>query len=494
MPPTKSKRRNNSAFESDRDRTFIDWGKLAIDALRLKCNQYGIAGTGRRIVLQDRLHKHFHPQINVAENNNTQNIENNNADNVIIQASDQQTSTEDNPITNNATEPTCTGQINNQNTDILRAIQQLQNQVNSLTSAAASKQNEHTTEIQSINTTGNNELIFPINPSENNTVVRNTDSTNNTDGHHLQNANEERTTRSREEINQPAYGFNHQTQGNDFNFINNNNQILNNENPYVPPPIKENILKKIKQNEFVEFIEILPPNITNQMQGNLGFEIDPENSGSLKIKTQQNNNRIPDFKTWVTAWNHFYQTNLHFDINLHYKLFSYFKIITDLAKKFKFANVMAYDRAHRLQLASQHRLPKQQQTISWIKIDDEIFNMFLRDNYLPQCYHCSTYGHFANMCPTKQKTKSSGSSDQHTTVTPPQNNFRPQQLSNETNYIPNNSTQPNQPDQLRTCFRFNRAQPCSKPPCRFLHQCNKCFRPGHPSVKCPNTTDTMFRP
>ena len=59
---------------------------------------------------------------------------------------------------------------------------------------------------------------------------------------------EERTTRSREEINQPAYGFNNQTQGNDFNFINNNNQIFNNENPYVPPPIKENILKKIKQN------------------------------------------------------------------------------------------------------------------------------------------------------------------------------------------------------------------------------------------------------
>ena len=431
----------------------------------------------------------------LSEDNNTQNIENDNADNGIILANDQQICTEDNQIiTNNATEPTCTGK-NNQNTDILRAIQQLQNQVNSLTAAAASKQNEHTTDqIQSINTTGN-DLIFPINPSdsyEGNTV--NTDT-----GRHVQNlANAEPGTRTRNEINNPAYGFNNQQiQGNNFNFI--NNQISNNENPYVPPPIKENILKKIKQNEFVEFHEILPPNITNQIQGNLGFEIDPENSGSLKIKTQQNNNRIPDFKTWVTAWNHFYQTNLHFDINLHYKLFSYFKIITDFAKKIKFANVMAYDRAHRLQLASQHRLSKQQQTVSWVKIDDEIFNMFLRDNYLPQCYHCSTFGHFANMCPTKQKTKShlnnlTGSSDQHTTVTPPQNNFRPQQLSNETNYSPNNSTLPNQPDQPRTCFRFNRAQPCSKPPCRFLHQCNKCFRPRHPSVKCPNTTDTMFRP
>ena len=437
MPPIKSKRRNNSAFDNDRDRTLIDWGKLAIDALRLKCNQYGITGTGRKVVLQERLYKHFHPQIDLAENNNTQNIQNDNAGNGIIPANDQQIiCTENNQLTNNnATEPTCTGQ-NNQNTDILRAIQQLQNQVSSLTAAAASKQNEHTTDqIQSINTTGN-DLIFPINPGV--SYESNTD-----------------TTRRHVDV-----------------------QNLTNE-------------------EFVEFRVILPPNITNQ--GNLGFEIDPENSGSFKIKTQQNNNRIPDFKTWVTAWNHFYQTNLHFDINLHYKLFSYFKIITDFAKKFKFANVMAYDRAHRLQLASQHKLPKQQQTASWEKIDDEIFNMFLRDNYLPQCYHCSAFGHFANMCPTKQKTKShlnnlTGSSDQHTTVTPTQNNFRPQQLPNETNYSPNNSTLPNQPDQPRTCFRFNRAQPCSKPPCRFLHQCNKCSRPGHPSVKCPNTTDTMFRP
>ena len=40
-------------------KSFVDWGKLSTEALKLKCNQYSLLATGRKSLLQQRLFKHF---------------------------------------------------------------------------------------------------------------------------------------------------------------------------------------------------------------------------------------------------------------------------------------------------------------------------------------------------------------------------------------------------------------------------------------------------
>ena len=218
----------------------------------------------------------------------------------------------------------------------------------------------------------------------------------------------------------------------------------------------------------------------------------------------QNKPKIHDFKTWMSAWNTFYQASSHVNIRNHFKLFMYQKLITEFSRKFEFNYVLAYDRAHRLQIASQVNMHKNQQTIPWVKQNDELFNMYLRDNYLPQCYHCLSVGHYAMICPKKQKINAypnnSNQTDPHMQKIQT-NTFRGQQV--QTNFRGQQDTQlpttraaqfNGLPNTNNTCFRFNRSQPCDKPPCRFAHKCSKCLLPGHPSIQCATTTNTTFRP
>ena len=44
-----------------------DWGKLSAEILKLKCNQYGVVPTGRKLDLQRRLYDYFHAHNNYTE-------------------------------------------------------------------------------------------------------------------------------------------------------------------------------------------------------------------------------------------------------------------------------------------------------------------------------------------------------------------------------------------------------------------------------------------
>ena len=75
----------------------------------------------------------------------------------------------------------------------------------------------------------------------------------------------------------PAFGFTQQEQGMNDNINVTTSDCEPDHNPYVPPPIKTLIMKKIKQNEYIEFEDLLPPPITtntftNQNENNLGIE------------------------------------------------------------------------------------------------------------------------------------------------------------------------------------------------------------------------------
>ena len=87
---------------TDENRSFVDWGKLDMGALRLKCSEYNLVATGKRPALQARLLKYFQDKrrpdqlidrtttnelqtgttnVNFTNSDNNNNINNNNIDN-----------------------------------------------------------------------------------------------------------------------------------------------------------------------------------------------------------------------------------------------------------------------------------------------------------------------------------------------------------------------------------------------------------------------------
>ena len=187
---------------------------------------------------------------------------------------------------------------------------------------------------------------------------------------------------------------------------------------------------------------------------------------------------------------------------MHFQLFSYLKIFCNFVSKFKFENCYAYDKGQRTQLAAQADTHQHHHTTSWDSINDDLFNMYLRDNYLPSCFHCSSYGHYATACPFKNNSQNnnfrSSSNNQYSYIANNNSNFRGPNSSNfrGPNSLPlqSTSTQSSDTSNQTPCTRFNHSGNCAKPPCRFAHICNKCHRPGHTGNRCFANTSSTFRP
>ena len=181
----------------------------------------------------------------------------------------------------------------------------------------------------------------------------------------------------------------------------------------------------------------------------------------------------------------------------------YLKNMSSLVRKFKFENCYAYDKAFRTLMAAESATPAQSKTCDWLHINDELYNLYLRDAYLPGCFHCSSYGHFISNCPYYNKSSKrlvqtspgSAAPSRPTSIQP---------LSSPYTYTSSSTFRGQQqpisalpalpaPGANSPCGRYNRTGFCSKPPCTFPHVCNKCNRPGHPGFRCFTTATTPFR-
>ena len=196
---------------------------------------------------------------------------------------------------------------------------------------------------------------------------------------------------------------------------------------------------------------------------------------------------------------------------MHFQLFSDLKIFCNFVRKFKFDNCYAYDKAQRTQLAAQISAPHNNHTTSWSQQNDELSNLYLRDIYLPACYYCNNYGHFAHICPFKSPSSTNNlqqlnnfrpfrsqysyiSSAAATPSRPPTNYNRPSRPISPQAFL-SNATNNNAHSTIKSvCHRFNQTGFCRKPPCNFLHICNVCRKQGHPGFRCFSKTDTAFMP
>ena len=155
-------------------------------------------------------------------------------------------------------------------------------------------------------------------------------------------------------------------------------------NPYTPPPIKTKLLERMKNLEYIEFDELRSPPPSINTDNFFGLQIDEAHN--VLLKPHKPKAKIQNFTDWLCSWNLFFQGTLCYHLQLHFDLFCYFKIITNLARKYKFDHVYCYDQAQRTLLASQKNVPTTQQAASWGVINEEFYNMFLRDAHLPACY------------------------------------------------------------------------------------------------------------
>ena len=308
------------------------------------------------------------------------------------------------------------------------------------------------------------------------------------------------TTTSTANLN-PAYGFDSQQ------LLNNTGTSFNINNPYLPPPISKECLTKIKNLDYVDFGALLTsilPNSLNMAMITEGEDDEefclsqisaPGAAATFRKKTRRN--AIPNFPTWVMAWNVFYETTLHFFPEKHHQLFAYFKHISEYAVCHKFKFLAAYDKAHRIHIAAQRNLPSAAQTSSWTKHCPSTYNLYLKDNMIAQCNNCLGWGHIDKMCPKIQKESIAAPIPTFIQPQPPQpqptNSFR--NVSSNSNLV---SVANNASFGKSTCFRYNRGKPCQQAQCSFPHICRLCFQQGlrlnHPAFQCPNTTSTVFRP
>ena len=145
-------------------------------------------------------------------------------------------------------------------------------------------------------------------------------------------------------------------------------------NPYIPPPVPNHCINKIKNLEYVDFGSILTailPNSSNMASITEGEDIEEfclsqiqQPGAAATFRKKSARNPINNFPTWVMAWNVFYETTLHFHPEKHYELFSYFKHISEFSVNHKFNFLAAYDKAHRTHIAAQKNLPPSVQTSS----------------------------------------------------------------------------------------------------------------------------------
>ena len=196
--------RNSVVTDEDKAKSMEDWGKIKTEILKLKCNQYGIVSTGKKIDIQRRLYEYFH-----VDDNDEVEVQNN---------------------------PVISTQGDNINNDILSELHLLRNEINLI----KVKQNSmiHNSSITShrVNTV----TACVTNPVPGDPVFAE---------QYVNMANVCLQSPRNTARPEPVHGFQlpefMETTGNAFDSSQNVNQYVN---PFIPLPTKINILKKMEKN------------------------------------------------------------------------------------------------------------------------------------------------------------------------------------------------------------------------------------------------------
>ena len=118
------------------------------------------------------------------------------------------------------------------------------------------------------------------------------------------------------------------------------------------------------------------------------------------VSSHHHKRRVDGLHSWLEAWNIYLQTVLHHFPLLAPDLLAYQDQICKFNRKFKASVWIMYDSAFCYMAASNPSLP-------WGKINDQLYNDILKEEMLPFCISCHSYGHHTINCPTRSQANQS---------------------------------------------------------------------------------------
>ena len=137
---------------------------------------------------------------------------------------------------------------------------------------------------------------------------------------------------------------------------------------------------------------------TSSSSHNITLAINPDDTSMLSfVPSQQRKSRINGLSSWLEAWNLYFCTLLSGFPHLAPDLLAYQDQICKFSCKFKSSAWLMHDTAFRHMAASNF-------STSRSTINEQLYNDILKEETLPFCLTCHSYGHRTVACPSCSKT------------------------------------------------------------------------------------------
>ena len=248
------------------------------------------------------------------------------------------------------------------------------------------------------------------------------------------------------------------------------------------PPLPQKIQQRIAKREYIDFADLLSDNLyphpSLATQNQYKLEINPQDPSALAIvPSHQRKRRVDGLHSWLEAWNIYLRTVLHHFPLLAPDLLAYQDQICKFSRKFRASAWIMYDTAFRYMAASNP-------SMSWATPNDQLYNDILKEETLPFCISCHSYGHRTINCPTRSQANQSfrrpPAQAPPPTSGPISSSTSTSKPSTNTQQVTFSASSPN-----LTCRDFNRRF-CRRVNCQFLHICsNRGCGGTHPCTQCP---------
>ena len=306
-------------------------------------------------------------------------------------------------------------------------------------------------------------------------------------------------------------------------------------NPLPLPPLTKSQFEAIEKGDYVDFNKLKPKELIDlsREEGQDGFDVrfchSADESGVFKMRKDQTN-AVRTFTEWLEAWNMFLAARIHFCPHDQHVLLIYQASITHKAREYKFNAVYQYDISFRKMISAERTLFPQQRSTRWETDNIQLMNLHLYGHMIPAptCFKCGAKEHMAAKCPQRSGgygkqpyNKYYGSRNnnhnqqqpntlqqQYPYPQPPQyawapfgGHYQSQQTNNPQvqqrprSNVANATAGGGNKKNDGTCNFFNHKGHCFRgPTCPFKHVCNKCSQPDHGGINCKNVTSTSFVP
>ena len=209
-------------------------------------------------------------------------------------------------------------------------------------------------------------------------------------------------------------------------------------------PVDRNLEDKILRGEYVDFALLLPDNLYQSQTPEIQLRLDDSSSGPMGSPVTMVRKKKPvidTFQKWLDAYMVYMLVLVTAYSRRALELIKYQQIISRAVTKFKGLAWVSYDQQFRRRAAYDLSL-------SWDKVDLELWTVTFAGLAKPHCNVCSSPYHAEDVCPSAD---------------------------------PNRKPRRSQ----TVCFDFNKPTGCRRRNCSYPHVCRRCHSSTHVVANCP---------